>query len=94
MSEGNVVLAQQRGFRAGVRRAIGIVERALDPHGAPVYVRKEITHDHYIFSEPRKRGAVFVDGEAAARRPAARFPAPRRHSAPDGRRGVRGAADR
>ncbi|MEV7244502.1 hypothetical protein AB0N92_25110 [Streptomyces sp. NPDC093248] len=52
MSEGNVVLAQRRGFRAGVRRAIGIVERALNLHGAPVYVRKEIVYDHCIFSEP------------------------------------------
>lgn len=45
MSEGNVVLAQPRGFCAGVRRAIGIVERALDLDGAPVYVRKEIVHN-------------------------------------------------
>ncbi|WP_460110777.1 hypothetical protein [Streptomyces sp. YKOK-J1] len=52
MSEGNVVLAQPRGFRAGVRRAIGISERALNLHGAPVYVRKEIVYDHCIFSEP------------------------------------------
>ena len=63
MREGNVVLAQPRGFCAGVRRAIGIVERALDLHGAPVYVRKEIVHNHYIVSELQKRGAVFVDSE-------------------------------
>ena len=60
---GSVVLAQPRGFCAGVRRAIGIVERALDLHGAPVYVRKEIVHNHYIVSELKKRGAVFVDSE-------------------------------
>ncbi|MFE1311292.1 4-hydroxy-3-methylbut-2-enyl diphosphate reductase [Streptomyces sp. NPDC058755] len=60
---GKVVLAQPRGFCAGVRRAIGIVERALDLHGAPVYVRKEIVHNHYIVSELEKRGAVFVDSE-------------------------------
>lgn len=59
----NVVLAQPRGFCAGVRRAIGIVERALDLHGAPVYVRKEIVHNHHIVSELEKRGAVFVDSE-------------------------------
>ncbi|MFJ8884116.1 4-hydroxy-3-methylbut-2-enyl diphosphate reductase [Streptomyces sp. NPDC102402] len=63
MSAGNVVLAQPRGFCAGVRRAIGIVERALDLHGAPVYVRKEIVHNHHIVSELQKRGAVFVDSE-------------------------------
>ncbi len=63
MSAGNVVLAQPRGFCAGVRRAIGIVERALDMHGAPVYVRKEIVHNHHIVSELRTRGAVFVDSE-------------------------------
>ncbi|MPY57008.1 4-hydroxy-3-methylbut-2-enyl diphosphate reductase [Streptomyces spongiae] len=63
MTGSNVVLAQPRGFCAGVRRAIGIVERALDLHGAPVYVRKEIVHNHYIVSELKKRGAVFVDSE-------------------------------
>lgn len=63
MSERKVVLAQPRGFCAGVRRAIGIVERALDLHGAPVYVRKEIVHNHYIVSELQKRGAIFVDSE-------------------------------
>ncbi|WP_399930983.1 4-hydroxy-3-methylbut-2-enyl diphosphate reductase [Streptomyces kanamyceticus] len=58
------VLAEPRGFCAGVRRAIGIVERALELHGAPVYVRKEIVHNHYIVSELEKRGARFVDSEA------------------------------
>lgn len=61
MRGSSVVLAQPRGFCAGVRRAIGIVERALDLHGAPVYVRKEIVHNHYIVSELEKRGAIFVD---------------------------------
>ncbi|WP_049565801.1 4-hydroxy-3-methylbut-2-enyl diphosphate reductase [Streptomyces sp. SBT349] len=60
---GGVVLAEPRGFCAGVRRAIGIVERALEVHGAPVYVRKEIVHNHYIVSELTKRGARFVDSE-------------------------------
>ncbi|GGS88039.1 MULTISPECIES: 4-hydroxy-3-methylbut-2-enyl diphosphate reductase [Streptomyces] len=63
MSGGSVVLAEPRGFCAGVRRAIGIVERALDLHGAPVYVRKEIVHNQHIVSELEKRGAVFVDSE-------------------------------
>lgn len=62
-SEGRVTLAQPRGFCAGVRRAIGIVERALDLHGAPVYVRKEIVHNHYIVSQLEERGAFFVDSE-------------------------------
>jgi 4-hydroxy-3-methylbut-2-en-1-yl diphosphate reductase len=60
---GGIVLAEPRGFCAGVRRAIGIVERALDMHGAPVYVRKEIVHNHYIVAELTKRGARFVDSE-------------------------------
>ncbi|MEU8893320.1 4-hydroxy-3-methylbut-2-enyl diphosphate reductase [Streptomyces sp. NPDC048442] len=58
-----IVLAQPRGFCAGVRRAIGIVERALDLHGAPVYVRKEIVHNHHVVAELEKRGARFVDSE-------------------------------
>ncbi|MFG2723193.1 4-hydroxy-3-methylbut-2-enyl diphosphate reductase [Streptomyces sp. NPDC048416] len=60
---GRIVLAEPRGFCAGVRRAIGIVERALDLHGAPVYVRKEIVHNHHVVGELAKRGAVFVDTE-------------------------------
>ena len=62
-ASGGIVLAEPRGFCAGVRRAIGIVERALEVHGAPVYVRKEIVHNHYIVSELTKRGARFVDSE-------------------------------
>ncbi len=58
-----LTLAEPRGFCAGVRRAIGIVERALDLHGAPVYVRKEIVHNHYIVAELERRGARFVDSE-------------------------------
>ena len=60
---GRVTLAEPRGFCAGVRRAIGIVERALDLHGAPVYVRKEIVHNHHIVAELERRGARFVDSE-------------------------------
>jgi 4-hydroxy-3-methylbut-2-enyl diphosphate reductase len=64
-AEGVVVLAEPRGFCAGVRRAIGVVEAALDRHGPPVYVRKEIVHNAYVVSALRRRGAVFVDSEAA-----------------------------
>jgi len=60
---GVVVLAEPRGFCAGVRRAIGVVERALDRHGPPVYVRKEIVHNAHVVSMLRRRGAVFVDSE-------------------------------
>ena len=56
-----VVLAQPRGFCAGVDRAIEIVERALAVHGAPVYVRHEIVHNKYVVEDLRTRGAVFVD---------------------------------
>lgn len=58
-----VVLAEPRGFCAGVRRAIAIVEKALEIHGAPVYVRKEIVHNHYVVGVLKRRGAVFVDSE-------------------------------
>lgn len=56
-----VLLAQPRGFCAGVDRAIEIVERALEIHGAPVYVRHEIVHNRYVVDELRAKGAVFVD---------------------------------
>jgi 4-hydroxy-3-methylbut-2-enyl diphosphate reductase len=57
----DVLLAQPRGFCAGVDRAIEIVERALVLHGAPVYVRHEIVHNRYVVDELRSKGAVFVD---------------------------------
>jgi (E)-4-hydroxy-3-methyl-but-2-enyl pyrophosphate reductase len=63
-SRGTVVLAEPRGFCAGVRRAIAVVERALERHGAPVYVRKQIVHNAHVVSVLRRRGAVFVDSEA------------------------------
>jgi 4-hydroxy-3-methylbut-2-enyl diphosphate reductase len=63
--DGIVVLAEPRGFCAGVRRAIAVVERALDRHGPPVYVRKEIVHNTHVVSALRRRGAVFVDTEQA-----------------------------
>jgi 4-hydroxy-3-methylbut-2-enyl diphosphate reductase len=56
-----VLLAQPRGFCAGVDRAIEIVERALDVYGAPVYVRHEIVHNTYVVEDLRRKGAVFVD---------------------------------
>lgn len=56
-----VVLAQPRGFCAGVDRAIEIVERALSSFGAPVYVRHEIVHNEHVVGSLRQKGAVFVD---------------------------------
>jgi 4-hydroxy-3-methylbut-2-en-1-yl diphosphate reductase len=56
-----VVLAEPRGFCAGVERAIEIVERALEKFGAPIYVRHEIVHNDYVVSELRSKGAVFVE---------------------------------
>ena len=56
-----VVLANPRGFCAGVVRAIDIVEQALDRHGAPVYVRHEIVHNRHVVERLREKGAVFVD---------------------------------
>lgn len=57
----DVFLAQPRGFCAGVTRAIEIVERALELHGAPVYVFHEIVHNQWVVNSLRERGAVFVD---------------------------------
>jgi 4-hydroxy-3-methylbut-2-enyl diphosphate reductase len=56
-----VVLAQPRGFCAGVDRAIDIVERALELHGAPIYVRHEIVHNRYVVEGLKTKGAIFVD---------------------------------
>ena len=56
-----VVLAQPRGFCAGVVRAIDIVERALAKHGAPVYVRHEIVHNRHVVEALKRKGAVFVE---------------------------------
>ncbi len=56
-----VILAQPRGFCAGVERAIEIVERALAKFGPPIYVRHEIVHNRHVVEDLRKRGAVFVD---------------------------------
>lgn len=55
-----IILAQPRGFCAGVDRAIEIVERALQKFGAPVYVRHEIVHNKYVLEDLKKKGAIFV----------------------------------
>ncbi|MCZ8187410.1 MAG: 4-hydroxy-3-methylbut-2-enyl diphosphate reductase [Beijerinckiaceae bacterium] len=55
-----VLLARPRGFCAGVIRAVEIVERALEIHGAPVYVRHEIVHNTHVVEQLRTRGAIFV----------------------------------
>jgi 4-hydroxy-3-methylbut-2-enyl diphosphate reductase len=56
-----LLLAAPRGYCAGVDRAVQTVERALELHGAPVYVRKEIVHNKHVVETLRERGAVFVD---------------------------------
>jgi 4-hydroxy-3-methylbut-2-en-1-yl diphosphate reductase len=56
-----VVLAQPRGFCAGVERAIEIVERALEKYGPPIYVRHEIVHNRHVVERLRAKGARFVD---------------------------------
>ena len=56
-----VLLASPRGYCAGVDRAVIAVEKALEHHGAPVYVRKEIVHNKHVVSSLEKRGAIFVD---------------------------------
>jgi 4-hydroxy-3-methylbut-2-enyl diphosphate reductase len=57
----DVLLANPRGFCAGVERAIEIVERALEQRGAPIYVRHEIVHNKYVVEDLRRKGAVFVE---------------------------------
>jgi len=56
-----VILANPRGFCAGVDRAIEIVERALELHGAPIYVRHEVVHNKYVVDDLCAKGAVFVE---------------------------------
>jgi 4-hydroxy-3-methylbut-2-enyl diphosphate reductase len=57
-----ILLANPRGFCAGVERAIAIVERALEKFGAPIYVRHEVVHNRYVVDDLRAKGAVFVEG--------------------------------
>lgn len=59
--EVEIVLAEPRGFCAGVDRAIEIVERALEKFGAPIYVRHEIVHNDHVVADLRAKGAVFVE---------------------------------
>ncbi|HEX6613667.1 MAG TPA: 4-hydroxy-3-methylbut-2-enyl diphosphate reductase [Rhodanobacteraceae bacterium] len=56
-----VILANPRGFCAGVDRAIAIVERALESYGAPIHVRHEVVHNRYVVEGLKRKGAVFVD---------------------------------
>ncbi|MGH1542798.1 MAG: 4-hydroxy-3-methylbut-2-enyl diphosphate reductase [Arenicella sp.] len=57
----NILLANPRGFCAGVDRAIDIVERAIELYGAPIYVRHEVVHNRFVVDDLRDKGAVFVD---------------------------------
>jgi len=59
--EQEILLAQPRGFCAGVDRAIEIVERALAQFGAPIYVRHEIVHNAYVVNDLRSKGAIFIE---------------------------------
>jgi 4-hydroxy-3-methylbut-2-en-1-yl diphosphate reductase len=61
LAEAEILLAQPRGFCAGVDRAIEIVERAIQLHGAPIYVRHEIVHNAYVVEDLRKKGAIFIE---------------------------------
>ncbi|WP_199540255.1 4-hydroxy-3-methylbut-2-enyl diphosphate reductase [Paraburkholderia kururiensis] len=61
LTDAEILLAQPRGFCAGVDRAIEIVERAIQIHGAPIYVRHEIVHNAYVVEDLRKKGAIFVE---------------------------------
>ncbi|KFD20606.1 4-hydroxy-3-methylbut-2-enyl diphosphate reductase [Tatumella ptyseos ATCC 33301] len=56
-----ILLANPRGFCAGVDRAISIVERALEMYGAPIYVRHEVVHNRYVVDSLRNRGAIFIE---------------------------------
>lgn len=56
-----ILLANPRGFCAGVDRAISIVERALELYGAPIYVRHEVVHNRFVVNSLRERGAIFIE---------------------------------
>ncbi|HEX7106870.1 MAG TPA: 4-hydroxy-3-methylbut-2-enyl diphosphate reductase [Acidothermaceae bacterium] len=60
-SSKRVLLAQPRGFCAGVERAVDTVEKALEVHGAPVYVRKQIVHNKHVVADLEGKGAIFVE---------------------------------
>ena len=61
MPGAEILLSQPRGFCAGVDSAIDIVERALELHGAPIYVRHEIVHNRFVVDDLKRKGAVFID---------------------------------
>ena len=61
VANGNVLLADPRGYCAGVDRAVITVEKALDLYGSPVYVRKQIVHNKHVVAGLEKRGAIFVE---------------------------------
>ena len=61
LKNGEILLAEPRGFCAGVDRAIDIVEAALQKFGAPIYVRHEIVHNTYVVNDLKKRGAIFIE---------------------------------
>lgn len=61
VTDGEIVLAQPRGFCAGVDRAIEIVERAIAMFGSPIYVRHEIVHNAYVVQDLRQKGAIFIE---------------------------------
>ena len=61
----DILLANPRGFCAGVDRAIDIVERVLELFGAPIYVRHEVVHNRFVVNDLKNRGAIFVDDIAA-----------------------------
>ena len=57
----HILLANPRGFCAGVERAIAIVERAIEKFGAPIYVRHEVVHNKFVCDDLRAKGAIFID---------------------------------
>ncbi len=61
MTNKTIMLANPRGFCAGVDRAISIVERALEEYGAPIYVRHEVVHNKFVVDNLREKGAVFIE---------------------------------
>jgi 4-hydroxy-3-methylbut-2-enyl diphosphate reductase len=63
MSNGpeEILLAEPRGFCAGVDRAIDIVERAIEKFGAPIYVRHEIVHNTFVVNDLKSKGAIFIE---------------------------------
>ena len=61
MTQKTIILANPRGFCAGVDRTISIVERALEKFGAPVYVRHEVVHNKFVVDNLREKGAIFIE---------------------------------